>query len=443
MNKIINFGAMLTIAAGAVTFNSSCSSNDDLGKFETIKQQEFKKAFTAEFGNIASGHTWGFGAVEIPTLGQATTKAAAPNSNQWFDPNQQYKLVKPEYITDREIEVVSQWFKEHKNPVSTPVNLTDFFVLQVYNENKQTYTGTDNNGATQTVTPAEHMDWICVEENGNAEHINNFNSNTPAFKAENNTGSFPTTGIQYMQNSSTAKWGFKDSYGDENTVKWDFVICAIEVDGKVGYYVGYDYSTRKSSSSLEIAKDGYYNDRILKVVPAVHTTQKRIIAEDLGASQGSDFDYNDVVFDAFVYSTWNGVTNRSEVRATITLLAAGGTLPIYIGNGDDKFEVHEAFGVSTSTMVNTKVGHKSDYAPVQKDIFIAVNDYITTYDVNNIKVEVQYGAGDSAVLVTLKGEAPQKICVDPKFEWCDENQKISDKYKQFNSYVSNPSTKWY
>ena len=136
MNKIINFGAMLAIAAGAVTFNSSCSSNDDLGKFETIKQQEFKKAFTAEFGNIASGHSWGFDAVEIPTLGQATTKAAAPNSNQWFDPNQNYKLVQPEFITDREIEVVSQWFKDHKNPVSTPVNLTDFFVLQVYNENE-------------------------------------------------------------------------------------------------------------------------------------------------------------------------------------------------------------------------------------------------------------------------------------------------------------------
>src|SRR5574344_1431877 len=110
MNKIINFGAMLTIAAGAVTFNSSCSSNDDLGNFETIKQQEFKKAFTAEFGNIASGHNWGFGAVEIPTLGQATTKVANPNSNLWFDPNQNYKLVKPEFITDREIEVVSKWF---------------------------------------------------------------------------------------------------------------------------------------------------------------------------------------------------------------------------------------------------------------------------------------------------------------------------------------------
>ena len=443
MNKIINFGAMLTIAAGAVVFNSSCSSNDDPGNYETIKQQEFKRAFTAEFGNIASGHNWGFSAVEVPAPGQATTKVAAPNSNQWFDPSQDYKLVQPAFITDREIEVVSQWFKDHKNPVSTPVNLTDFFVLQVYNENKQTYTGTDNNGATQTVTPAGHMDWICVEENGNAEHINNFNSNTPAFKAENNTGSFPTTGIQYMQNSSTAKWGFKDSYGDENTVKWDFVICAIEVDGKVGYYVGYDYSTRKSSSSLEIAKDGYYNDRILKIVPAVHTTQKRIIAEDLGASQGSDFDYNDVVFDAFVYKTWNSVTNRNEIRAAITVRAAGGTKPIYIGNGDDKFEIHEAFGVSTSTMVNTSTGQKNKYAPVQKDIFIAVNTYDKTYNVNDIKVEVQYGEGDSAVLETLTGEAPQKICVDPTFEWCDERQKITDNHPLFKDYVSDPTVKWY
>ena len=442
MNKIINFGAMLTIAAGAVTFNSSCSSNDDLGKFETIKQQEFKKAFTAEFGNIASGHTWGFGAVEIPTLGQATTKAAAPNSNQWFDPNEQYKLVKPEFITDHEIEVVSQWFKEHKNPVSTPVNLTDFFVLQVYNENEQTYTGTDYNGATHTVTPAGYMNWICVEENGNAEHINNFNSNTPAFKAENNTGSFPTTGIQYMQNSSTAKWGFKDSYG-ENTVKWDFVICAIEVDGKIGYYVGYDYSSNKPEAKLELGKDGYYNDRILKVVPAVHTTQKRIIAEDLGASNGSDFDYNDVVFDAFVYSTWNGVTGRNEKRAVITLLAAGGTLPIYIGSGEDRFEVHEAFGVSTSTMVNTIAGKKNEYYPVQKDIFLAVDNYDKQYNVNDIPVGVKYGEGNSAFLHALVGDAPEKICVKPTFDWCDEYQNISIKYPSFKEYVGDPVFKWY
>ena len=435
MNKIINFGAMLTIAVGAVTFNSSCSSNDDLGKFETIKQQEFKKAFTAEFGNIASGHNWGFDAVEIPTLGQATTKVAAPNSNQWFDPNQNYKLVQPEFITPHEIEVVSQWFKDHKNPVSTPVHLTDFLVLQVYNETKPC--------AGSDVSPAGHMDWICVEKNGNAEHIENLNTGTVAYTKENNPGSFPTNGIQYMQNSSTEKWGFKDSYGTGNTLKWDFVICAIEVDGKVGYYVGYDYNSQKPEAGLELGKDGYYNDRILKVVPAVHTTQKRIIAEDLGASNGSDFDYNDVVFDAFVYSTWNGVTRRNEKRAAITLLAAGGTLPIYIGSGEDRFEVHEAFGVSTSTMVNTIAGKKNEYYPVQKDIFLAVDNYDKKYNVNDIPVEVKYGEGESGFLHALVGDAPEKICLKPTFDWCDEYQNISDKYPSFKEYVSDPVFTWY
>ena len=287
------------------------------------------------------------------------------------------------------------------------------------------------------------MDDICVDDNGIEAHINNRNSNSPAYTAEYNKGDFPTTGIQYMQNSSTAKWGFKDSYGDENTVKWDFVICAIEVDGKVGYYVGYDYSSKKPEAKLELGKDGYYNDRILKVVPAVHTTQKRIIAEDLGASNGSDFDYNDVVFDAFVYSTWNGVTGRNEIRAAITILAAGGTLPIYIGSGEDRFEVHEAFGVSTSTMVNTIAGKKNEYYPVQKDIFLAVDNYDNKYDVNDIPVEVKYGEGNSAILYTLKGEAPQKICVEPTFDWCDEYQNISTKYSLFKDYVGNPSVKWY
>ena len=53
MNKIISFGAMLTIAAGAVVFNSSCSSNDmpsfDPGADKTATYQD---NFVKTFGNI-------------------------------------------------------------------------------------------------------------------------------------------------------------------------------------------------------------------------------------------------------------------------------------------------------------------------------------------------------------------------------------------------------
>ena len=94
-------------------------------------------------------------------------------------------------------------------------------------------------------------------------------------------------------------------------------------------------------------------------------------------------------------------------------------------------------------MVNTIAGKKNEYAPVQKDIFIAVDNYDKKYNVNDIPVEVQYGGGDSAILYTLKGEAPQKICVEPTFDWCDEYQNISNMHPLFKDYVGNPSVKWY
>ena len=66
----------------------------------------------------------------------------------------------------------------------------------------------------------------------------------------------------------------------------------------------------------------------------------RIMAEDLSASEASDFDFNDVVFDV----VW-----KSDSEAEIILQAAGGTLPLTV-NG---VEVHGAFEVETNVMVNT------------------------------------------------------------------------------------------
>ena len=72
MNKIINFGAMLTIAAGAMVFNSSCSSNDDMSNWKTPQQQEFSKQFTEQFGSIASNQNWGFSNVGVYTMPNST-----------------------------------------------------------------------------------------------------------------------------------------------------------------------------------------------------------------------------------------------------------------------------------------------------------------------------------------------------------------------------------
>ena len=92
-------------------------------------------------------------------------------------------------------------------------------------------------------------------------------------------------------------------------------------------------------------------------IPSLPDKAIRVFVEDLSATELTDFDFNDIVFDAEYIS---------PTQAKITVWAAGGTLPLQVcsmngsiyGGG---FEVHNAFGVPVKCMVNTHAG------PIIKD----------------------------------------------------------------------------
>ena len=151
----------------------------------------------------------------------------------------------------------------------------------------------------------------------------------------------------------------------------------------------------------------------------------RIIAEDLSASEGSDFDFNDVVFD--VQMNW-----PAEGKHTITLLAAGGTLPLTIAGE----EVHAKFGVPTNKMVNTE-SWTEQRDPVT---FVIEGNYANA---NEIEVRVQKGS-DWPLLTAPKGKAASKIAVSTDYKWVKELKDISNAYKNFDTYVTNctPSEWW-
>lgn len=152
----------------------------------------------------------------------------------------------------------------------------------------------------------------------------------------------------------------------------------------------------------------------------------RVIAEDLSASEGSDFDFNDVVFDV-------QLNYPADNQHTITLLAAGGTLPLTVGGME--YEVHDLFGVSTSTMVNTNNG-TAVRQPVK---------YVITGNYSNAKdIEVRVKKGSEWLLLTAEqGKAASKIGVPTTYQWCDEWQDIEDRYPKFKEYVSDPSVEWW
>ena len=211
-------------------------------------------------------------------------------------------------------------------------------------------------------------------------------------------------------------------------------------------YFVYDESTVKfsfedSNKPVSIPKtecNPGYNDEHHDDQPGVI----RVICEDLSVTQASDWDFNDVVFDVQL------ADNNTKVK--VTLLAAGGTLPLIVGDMDH--EVHELFAaanpdknISTSSMINTgSTGEKYTFINCKEATFYLdvksewFNDAGTGDDAlvkavaKNMPVQVYKLENDTKTWVTMeckKGEPAAKIAVGQDYNWCDERTDIRDKFK--------------
>ena len=410
MNQFFKLGTMLTIVAGAAMTISSCSSND-APEFDPNAETKwnFQTEFVKQFGEIASNQNWGFNSVGVYTMPSSTRTVIKTDMPD-------YKLYEPApEVTEAQINEVKDAFQNINNLDSEPINYTSFFVQQVYMSNR---TYKDGNG--NDVVGSSKMNHLKVwKDNENGEHANDFN-----VKAG--------TTVLFV-NAGTYKFSYSNS-SDSGKDYFDYIVK------KVGdyYYVGFSFKARGQNPNEQVEGDNNYDDWIVRIVPAKmlgdeEKNTQRIIVEDLGSI--GDFDYNDLVFDAYVYN------QNGQTWAKIKLLAAGGTLPVYICGCDEKVEVHDKFGVSTTTMVNTKKG-TVDKSAVEFTIKLK-NGVSSSFNANDIEVQVNNN-GNVITLTSNVGKAPEKICVDTSFEWCDEKVNVKTVYPNFAKYVSNPSiSKWW
>ncbi len=260
-----------------------------------------------------------------------------------------------------------------------------------------------------------------------------------------------------------------------------------------GWYIGLDFEAQcdNSNDSERQLADGICNDWIIKVSTAGKSiySNARIMCEDLGGNYGNsttDIDYNDIVLD---------VTNKIEdwgnkETVTLTLQAAGGTLPLIVtykdGDGAQErilFETHEMFckdydwrdkllaggvfdyelsSVEYETMYNTQ--ENTAPAPTRTFVLYRANEPIIKrhmvriyqpFNIMNIGVKVyRHGLDDymfnpynssepsSADWISLDnqyGEAPLMICVPSTVKWLKERHKIDDGYPDFREWVRSPS----
>ena len=251
---------------------------------------------------------------------------------------------------------------------------------------------------------------------------------------------------------------FKDLYNVEISNQEDGIY---NLDMILGYILQSALPTENNGNWVKNigGRDYVFSDWIVTLTEAKKQggtpTALRIIAEDLNATaqegdiEDSDWDFNDVVFD---------VAFPADDKAEITLVAAGGTLPLIVGvlepvNGQayPENEVHRLFGVDVDYMVNTinkrthpnlKGGAPVNAAPKIQFELAGVK----AANGKTIPIHVEKVINGQKVWVKLEapeGRPAAKIGVKPKFNYCDERENIKTKYPLFYEWVSNPYVEWY
>lgn len=231
----------------------------------------------------------------------------------------------------------------------------------------------------------------------------------------------------------------KQYYDKQNG--WETSVACLNME-KIQPLIDQGYLPVKDKQLCEWVKieggDGYYSDWIVTLCEAKRidggndnkndgiVAQGRVFCEDLGSI--GDFDFNDVVFDAYIYESG---------KVEITLLAAGGTLPITVAGVNPHAHLGEG-------MVNTGVGGDGRTYTIKLSKEEAENLGITVAGgLNSIPVVVSQvdpaGYNVNILLNTETGKAPQKICVPVGTRWMLEYEKINNGYPKFEEWVSDSS----
>ena len=428
---------------------TSCSKSDELydqGAIDKQKElsvnEKYVAAFEKAFGKVGSNVDWGF-------VSMNKTRAANTDGNIW------YKTYERPYnvnLTSTELAELKALLTKTGETYNTQIfPHENYYVEQIYKGGTSVANGQaaesdiayDNNGkaTTTSVTGSNQMDWLHARNGNELVHINNFNfgNNTSSIVDEGNGTRY--TGITLMENMSlegitaTNQFAFTDSWGTNKGFYYNYLI----VQYKGEWYVGFDYEghkgtdTHNNNEAMQVNRNWAFTDWIVRISPAVAITKPnlRVIAEDLSASDDSDFDFNDVVFDVIGY---DGATNTTTLR----LQACGGTLPLKVGSlgGNGGVEVHSLYGDNApdATPGKYKMWNtgKNSHAAVD---FTVAGKFTTPEELLNLRIEV---CKDNVwmPLTAQRGVAACKILVDDRFPIVPERHSIANAQGNFTTYVA-------
>lgn len=148
----------------------------------------------------------------------------------------------------------------------------------------------------------------------------------------------------------------------------------------------------------------------------------------------ADYDMNDVVLRC---------TRLSETELELSLVATGANDLVYISGiaGDyvsgtdlNNKEVHELFGVPTSTFVNTEPS--AETLPAISCVYKVDSRVTMTQFLSDIFIK-NYSYGGNEIHVPVKGEPPYALILPMDFNYPAERISIANAYTTFRNWVNN------
>lgn len=430
MKQLRHLTSFMAIACGAIVMVSCSKSTDIFNDFNNAnslenKTKTFNEAFVEQFGAPASNHDWGFSDLAIePVLGL---------EGSW-------EYTRAGFVTRAvaaQVTPVDKKTYASFDDVEKLTSATCYFYLKIDNKIiAQELSGVQYNPRTDFYPLDRNLGngvIDCCFNTDNEGAVNVAKWKKLGLTKTDKGVTFATTDKAIPEDIFDMMPSFDDMIKhvpDADKIKLAGSVENLNSDNyKIFYYV-----CKYQAEDKVIHVDGILvpKDQITVNVPEY---KRRIIVEDLKGNinadtkiEKSDFDYNDVVFDAI---TWQDVNQKNHLKVIVR--AAGGTLPIYVKGK----EIHQGIGYMFNT---SNPNYEYGYELIEDEI---ISENAATFNFNDIPVEVEVDGQRVAAGANI-GEAPEKIAVGLDYKWCQEKNNIKDIYQKFILYVADKTiTDWY
>ena len=431
--------AVLSLGMAMVSCSSTDVYDENFAKNAADNQRigKYEEAFTQAFGQVNKNHKWGFD----QTTGIKTRQAITESTQVWEIPENLWGGAQNkegwnandlgENKVKENEEILANAFKEGTVPSTS---LTDFSFNNYFLQHVEQPNGGNIKNSIERLEAYNSTTgkWETVTNFSAGKNNDNFTivADATYYYGNINRSAKGTTLMANMGGAPDANhhlFRVVEKDGNQEVYNYDYRLIRMDayhkdlkktIEGEPFLFFQFPPKNGNKGDSYWVIRLG-----VAEIIETPIEAEGRVLCEDMGAN---DFDYNDVVFDAYIML--NG-----DIQ--IEILAHGGELDIAVADRLVTLDKMSNTGLKT---VNTQKFTITNQERQEKGWNSIASIPVVVYPKG---IKANDLDNESFPLEANTGKVPQKVCAPVGTLWPDEYIRISNAYTSFTNWVteSNPA----